>query len=349
MKTKNKHRLTRAAALIVSLAFVAPSCKKDKPEPVVPEIGNGLRVFVVNEGPFLSGNASVSAYSPYSKQVDADYFGTQNQGAKLGDVAQSILRHKEEYFIVVNNSGTIVVCDRSFRKTGEISGLSSPRFIQVVNGDEAYVSDFKSNAVTRVNLATRSVIGKIPLPGFTEGMTMHDNYVYVCNSASEYLYRINTQQHQVTDSIRVGYGGSSVVVDRNKRIWVLAGGNFFTGTPGSLSSIDPVTLEVEKNLVFEAGVFPSRLCLNASSDTLYFLADGVRRMSVSENALPGAPFVPSESMSFYALEVNPHTHQVFVSDAIDYVQQSSVIVFSPQGQRVTEFKAGVVATDFYFE
>ena len=47
--------------------FLLASCVKDKPEPVKEELvsfRNKAKVYVVNEGNFMSGNASVSLYDP---------------------------------------------------------------------------------------------------------------------------------------------------------------------------------------------------------------------------------------------------------------------------------------------
>src|SRR6185436_13136099 len=88
----------------------------------------GGKVFVVNEGNFMAGNASISLYDPATNQVVVDYYKNQNHDT-VGDVAQHLRFFNGSYYIVVNNSGKILICDREMKKTGEIKGLSSPRFI----------------------------------------------------------------------------------------------------------------------------------------------------------------------------------------------------------------------------
>jgi hypothetical protein len=349
MKT-NKNYLLKllpvSAALILNF-----SCKKDKPEPAAPPVvvpqPAGQNVFIINEGNFGQGNGSVSLYDPVAKAVDADRFGSQNNGAKLGDTPQSMLLHGSSYFIVVNNSGKIVQCDLSLKKQKEMTGFTSPRFILPFSGDKAYVSDIADKSLKVLNLASGAVEKTIPMTASTERLLVVNGKLYASSLSSEYLYIVDIVAQQLSDSINVGPGAGSLQLDKESNLWVLASGNY-VDKGGRLSKIRLTDNTVVKTLTFTASQNPSRLSLSLTKDSLFYLLNGVNAVKVAAPELPAAPFISSGHANFYALGVNPRNGNVYVSDAIDFAQPSSVLIYSAKGDSLSHFKAGINATDFLF-
>ncbi len=334
--------------------FLLSSCVKDKPNDILhPEvsIGSGPKVYVTSEGNFGLNNASVSLYEPASGNVVSDIYKSQNNNALLGDICQSMNKINNKYYIVVNNSGKIkVVNPYDFKLITTITALQSPRFILPVSFYKAYVSDLYANAISIVDLNSNTKTGSIPCNGWTEQMVMIYNKAFVTNNYTDYTYVINTITDQITDSIYVGKFGGSIVTDKNSKIWVLSGGDNPNSVVGKLSRIDPVSLTIEASLTFGSTDSPGNLCINAAKDTLYFLNKSVYRMAISSTSLPGSAFITSSAANtFYGLSVSDKDYNVYVSDAIDYNQKSSIMVYSSNGSLKTSFKAGINASGFYFE
>ena len=88
------------------------SCKKSQDDngPKQTTLGKGF--FVINEGNFTVGNASLSFYNYDSAKMTNNLFYKVN-GVPLGDVATSMSFHRNLAFIVVNNSGLIYIIDRN--------------------------------------------------------------------------------------------------------------------------------------------------------------------------------------------------------------------------------------------
>ena len=80
----------------------------------------GPGLFVVNEGCFQYGNATLSFYDPQSRTVENEIFFRAN-GMKLGDVAQSMTIYGGLGWIVVNNSHVVFAIDTdNFVERGRI-------------------------------------------------------------------------------------------------------------------------------------------------------------------------------------------------------------------------------------
>ncbi|MES2629678.1 MAG: YncE family protein [Bacteroidota bacterium] len=327
------------------------SCLKDKP-PVVqttllPGSSGSEGVFIVNEGTFNFGNAGISYYRFSDGAVSEDLFKTANN-RKLGDVCQSMTRHNGKLYVVVNNSQKIEVVDPvSFVSQGQIKGLLSPRYFLGVSINKAYVSDFKSGKVSVVDLITNTVSKTISCPGWTEEMALAYGKAYITNYYSNYLYVIDTRTDLLTDSINVGYGGTSIVQDKFGKLWVAVSGNSDAGENGKLVVIDPSDDKVEQSLPFASGR-PSNLFLNAGSDTLYYLDKHVWKMPVSSVSLPTSPVVNTNGKTAYGFGVNPANGEIYVADALDYVQRGLVYRYSPAGNLISSFKVGYIPSRFYF-
>jgi len=340
----------KIAITLFTFAFLS-ACVKDKPQPapvVDINLSPARKIYIVNEGNFQNGNASLSLFDTGTNLVVEDYFFKQNNTA-LGDIAQSISKINNELYIVVNNSNKIIVCNDSFKVLRTITGLTSPRYIQQVSAQKAYVSDLYANAISIIDLNTGVKTGSIACPGKTEQMVMLNNKVYVTNTEKNYLYVINTLNDAIIDSVVVGLNASSIVIDKNNKIWVLISGKPGS-TDGMLSRIDPSNLSAVLGLGFGPGIHPHHLCINGSKDTLFFINEGISYAPIADVYKKVDEFVPKGNKNFYGLGIHPITHDIYASDALDYIQKSNIYIYSSAtGAEKRNFKAGFISNGFYFE
>lgn len=342
---------TMRNTLFISFLIVFTSCVKDKPQDnpnVDVQLSGAKKVYVINEGGFGYGNASVSLYDPGNGNIIEDLYKTQNS-SDVGDVAQSLSYINNKFYLVVNNSGKVLVCDPDFKKITQINGIGSPRYILPVTNQKAYVSDYSSNAVSIINLNTNTKTGSILFGGWTEKMVLIYNKAFITNLRRDYVYRVNTITDTKMDSIAVGINAASIVLDKNDKVWVLSAGDKANSIAGKLSKINPVSNLVEFSVSFPGEASPGNLCLNKTKDTLYFLNDAIFRMAISETVLPANPFIAKGNRNFYGLGVNPNDNNIYAADALDYSQRSNIYIYSPVGNEKAVFKAGVNANGFYFE
>ena len=327
--------------------------------------GSGL--FITNEGNFMYGNASLSYYDPEKKQVENEIFFRAN-GFKLGDVAQSMVIRDGIGWIVVNNSGVIYAIDiYTFKEVGRIEGFTSPRYIHFLSDTKAYVTDLFSPYITIFDPRTCKITGAIhtgqaPSTGSynsTEQMAQYDKWVFVnCWSYSNKILVIDSDQDKVVHEIELrSIQPNSLVVDRNGKLWALTDGGYagseYGQTEPCLYRIDAATWRVEQEFVFEKEEYPSELCINGAGDVLYFINDGICKMSVTAAHAPVRPLIPNERRhQIYGLAVDPTSGEIYVGDAIDFEQPGVVYRYRDTGQSaelVDSFGVGMLPSAFAFK
>jgi len=337
-------------AISLSLVFLL-SCVKDKPTRYMPaniQLSASQKVYIINEGNFMNANASVSLFDTGTGDVVEDYYSTINNH-KLGDVAQSMTKINNNYFIVVNNSGKVAVCNPLFNLKFNITGLQSPRQVHQVNNQKAYVSDLYANAISIINVHTGQITGSITCGGWTEKMAQFYDKVYVTNKNKEHLYVIDAKTDVITDSIFLGYSCGDIVKDKNDQLWLLGTNNSNPAMEVYLTRIDPANWNDKHTVSYSNNYFASSLSINGGGDTLYFINGGIRYQPISSLLVPKVLVEPSLK-NFYGMAVNPLKNEVYVSDALDYVQKSNIYVYhSVSGNLLRQFKAGINAGAIYFD
>jgi DNA-binding beta-propeller fold protein YncE len=313
----------------------------------------------------MYGNASLTYYDPETREVRDDIFFHAN-GIPLGDVAHSMTIRDSLAYVVVNNSGRIYIFNTStFKVKGKITGLTSPRYIHFVNDTKAYVSDLYARSIAVINPLTMELSGSIPVNNSnsesyqhaTEQMLQYDRFVYTnCWSFDNQVLVIDSELDRVVDSIEVLKQPNSMVLDRHHALWVLCdGGN--EGSPygteaGGLLKIASGSTEAEIILHFTEGETPRDLKINGTGDTLYFINGDVYRFAVE--AMAGAelviesPYEGNTMSGFYGLDVDPLSSEIYVADAIDFVQRGMVYRYSPEGLAIDTFRTGIAPGGFCF-
>lgn len=337
---------------LVLVISILSSCKSDKPEdeikPVI-DLHSEHGIYVVNEGNFQFGNASISYYNQDNRSVVEDLYKHVNQH-QLGDVCQSMTLINGWYYIVVNNSQKIeIINPDNFERANTITGLVSPRYIIPVSSSKAYVSDFKSHRVSIINLSNHSKIGEIPIHGWTEEMYMLYGKVYIANMKNDQLYIVNAVNDALEDSIVVAQCPSSMVEDKNGKLWVLCQGDASIHKAGALFCINPQNKAIEKRFDFTTADAPMHLTTNDTHDTLYYINKNIYQMPIEEGNLPNQYLIDGNNKNFYGLSIEPKTGRLFIADAIDYIQKGKIYSYNSKGTAIGEFKVGLIPSKIYFK
>lgn len=265
--------------------------------------------------------------------------------------------HNGVGWVVVNNSGVIFAIDPdTFREIGRITGFTSPRHIHFLSDEKAYVTQLWDPRIYIVNPKTYGITGYIETDmdfesGSTEQMVQYGKYVFTnCWSYQNRILKIDTETDRVVGELTVGIQPTSLVMDCHDRLWTITDGGY-EGSPygyeaPTLCCIDAETFTVVKQFRFGLGDCPSEVQLNGSRDTLYWINKSVWRMDVDAERIPVKPFLEYRKTLYYGLTVNPVNSDVYIADAIDYVQPGVVYRYSSEGKQLDKFTVGIIPGSF---
>lgn len=362
--------MNRRFLYVVLLALISfSSCMKDEEYWQLRNsmnIGSTSGVYITNEGNFTYNNASLSYYNAEKQEVYNEAFLSVN-GHPLGDVAMSCKLHDSLLYVVMNNSGKIIVLDADdFSYKKKITGLTSPRYIHIVNSQKAYVTDLYAHAITVVNPETCEISGYINVHNSASSFNQHpteqmvalgDRVFVSCWSFDNTVLVIDSKKDEVVDSIKVANQPNSMVADKFDRLWVLSDGGY-PGIPGGqdipeLICIEPISLKVLHRVIMDIEDSPTELNINGTGDTLYYLNRDLCRLSVDVSGPPEvlleSPYPQYHTGGFYGLGIDPNSSEIYVADAIDFNQPGVVYRYTADAFPVDTFRVGINPGSFCFK
>ena len=344
--------MKRSSLFLILISFIS-SCHKDK----ITDLPTGKGVYIINEGNFNFGNGEVSFYDPNANAVTNNLFQSAN-GYILGDVAQSMFVKDSIAFIVVNNSAKIeLVKLPSFQKirTITISG-SSPRNILPLNDSIAYVTELFAKKIWVLNYITGNVVITITTQGWTENLFKIGNDVFVqqkinstLTSTFATLLKVNTTNHTTQyNNTFEGRDVIGIVKDKLNRIWVAVDEDTAHSLYAGFYCFDR-NLVVQKSFFYSSySHHPSRLCINSSGEKIVYADKDVFSFTLDENVVPVNPVISSSGKNIYAMDIDPANDDIYISDALDFVQQSRIYRYDKSGTLIHSFTAGIISGNFAF-
>ncbi|MFO8054857.1 MAG: hypothetical protein R6U19_06835 [Bacteroidales bacterium] len=307
-------------------------------------------LFIVNEGNYGSGNGSVSFLNTQTNKMENELFYTANS-RPLGDIPFDIQFIDGRAIISVNNAGKVEIVNlEDFSSLHTISGLSSPRFIEVINPSTAYVSDLESSKITILNPSAPYSPASMETGKSTEAMAFDGTYLYATNWSEFYVQEPNNSlmvidpfSQTLVKTITVTKEPNSIVIDKNNHLWVLSSGGYMNDTYPALHKIDPLSLQVLQTLEFETkNMAPSNLVMNASKDSLFFLNSHIYTMSVADISLPKKPLIKSKGRNINSLAIDPEHNDLYFSNALDFQQKGWIIRCKGTGNKLSDSaRAGI--------
>jgi hypothetical protein len=335
------------------LISVCASCHKDKATTIPLSKG----VYIMNEGNFNFGNGEVSFYDPHTNEVSNGLFHAAN-GYFLGDVVQSMYIRDSVGFIVVNNSQKIeMVKIPSFKHVRTITlPRSNPRNFFPVNDSIAYVSELYAMKIWVVNFQTGALVDSVTTESWTENILQIGTDIFVQQkvlstvpSSRAALLKVNTVNH--TAQYNRSFGARDIngmVKDKLNRIWIAVDEDTAHGLHAGFYCFDQDMVEQKSFFYSSYNHNPSRLCIDSKGEKLFYADKDVFSFSIQDNAVSSTAFIPGDGKNIYAMDIDPSSDDVYLSDALDFVQQSRIYRYDKNGSLIHSFTAGIISGNFAF-
>ena len=365
MKTFLKFNLF--VALVILMAFTG--CSND--DDATPFIPGQQGFFVVNEGLFSAGNASLSFFDKSTGEIQNDIFFNANN-RPLGDQAQSMTIIGDRGYIVIQNSNKIEVIDTddftSIATIDNTDGLQSPRYLVEVSAAKAYISDWgpsgEMGSVKVLDLSSNEITKSIPVGFGPNRMVLVGDNVYVTHSGrfnnqtfefipDQTLMVINTGTDAVATEIELGDNSNAAEVDNAGNVWVTGAGNLVFGgapdfgldlegsTSGFIARVSPNNEVLLAELPVK-GTGPNNLEISPDGDLLYFNYQGsIFTASTTLGASNEIEINSFISKSFYGFSIDPSSGELIGGVAPNFTSNGSIERYTTSGSLIDNYEVGI--------
>lgn len=357
-------KISKLLFTAMAASFFITSCSNDDDVTTPPvETGdyeNGI--FVINEGNFGSGNASISFIDTNLENVTNNVFSSVNDGEALGDTGQSMAFYENYAFIVVNVSNKIEVVERTtFERVATIDeGLVNPRYVAFANGN-AYVTNWGDGGnagddyIAVIDVESFEIEENIGVAEGPERILSDAERLYVAHqggwSFNNTISVIDATSNTMVESITVGDVPNSMEIAQGS-LWISSGGlpsYAEQETAGRISQVDLVTLEVVNNYEFpNATDHPSNLTVE-EGQVFYTLGNSLYTFSTNEDELPEEALLVMEEVS-QPRDLEVQGNRIYVTSASsDYTGNGALFVYDlTDASLLNELEVGIIPGGIYF-
>jgi DNA-binding beta-propeller fold protein YncE len=367
---------------ILPFLLLLASCREEfevfTPEVVpvaLPEYTSIQGFYVLNEGNMGSNKSTMDYFDYTTGEYHRNIYGAANPTVpkELGDVGNDIRIYGSKLYAVINCSNKIEVMDKfTAKRIGQIN-IPNCRYIRFHEG-YAYVTSYagpvelnpeykQTGFVAKIDTATMQETARC-LVGFQpDELEIVGNKIYVANSGG-YMFPNYERTVSVIDipsfteikRIDVARNLHRLRADRYGKLWVTSRGDYYT-QPSRLYYIDTKN----DQLVDSINVAVSNFHLDGDSLYLYSvewsyitmsntitygIVDVANRQLVSRNFITDG--TDKKIRIPYGIMVHPHTKDIYVTDAKNYVSPGTLYCFDRDGRQKWSVRTGDIPAHLVF-
>lgn len=375
--------MTKQIFLLFCCVLMFDACRKE--ENIIPSTGTEVvypdkkagavkGFFLLNEGNMGNNKCTLDYFDYETGIYTKNIYAERNPGVvkELGDVGNDIQIYGDKLYAVINCSHFVEVMDVNTAK--HITQISIPNCRYIVFKDKfAYVSSYAGpvqidpNArlgyVAKIDTTTLKVVGECTVGYQPEELVIAGNKLYVANSGG---YRVPNYDRTVSvidlntfteiKKIDVAINLHRLELDRYGNIWVSSRGDYYNIPSKTFvieSKTDMVTQEFDlpnsnMNRIGDSlYVYSTVWSYNTNSNTItYAIVNTLTKKIVERNFIKDG--TEKEIAIPYGVAINPETHEIFVTDAKDYVTPGTLYCFSIDGKKKWSVTTGDIPAHIVF-
>lgn len=331
--------------------------------------------YLLNEGNMGSNKSTLDYWDAASGQYFRNIFAAANPDVpkEMGDVGNDIAVYGSRLYAVINCSNKIEIMDAATaRKLGQVN-VPNCRYL-AFDGPYAYVTsyagpvridpDYKQRGfVARIDTATMAVTDTVLVGYQPDGIAIAGGKAYVANSGGYMVPRyertvsvIDLATFKVERLIDVAVNLQYCMADANGCIWISSRGDYYD-TSSRLYCYDPAAGRIVADLDVAVGdmwLDDNRLYIVAtawsyvsmSNTTSYAVVDVDTKTVVTDMFITDGTHTQIKVP--YGIAVNPVSKEIYVTDALNYVNPGNLYCFSPDGKLQWSVRTGDIPAHFAF-
>jgi len=350
---------------VLILFVIVIGCEKDPNSPVdlpVP-LPSLTGIFIVNEGNFSLGNASLTYFNMDQNIIYNDVFKAANN-QDLGDTANEILISDTLAFIVVSLSDKIeIINTKTFSKVNTVRFPpgSSPGHIAMAPNGDYYITALYRHLVYRMDGELHNLTDSVEVGQYPEDIIISHDEAYIANSgfgSGNTVSVVSIEDLQLLSTITVGHNPLDFVLDSDGMIHLVCTGfnnwqNPDQNIPGGIWKIDPQQHIVQDSLVMDETFYPGTVTVSGSKNGYFLYQKKVVKYSTETLDIINNSYLsfPDESDNPYYLSINDNYNHLYILDARGYVENGIFSIYSLSDNNSVFFYTGIIPghMDFKFE
>lgn len=367
---------------LILLSSLLVACREDnvipypQPEGVTdPEFISIDGFYLLNEGNMGSNKASLDYFDYKKGEYVSNIYSSVNPDVpkELGDVGNDLAIYGSRLYAVINCSNKVEVMDAATaRRIGQIE-IPNCRYIGF-DGPYAYVTsyagpvvidpDYKQHGyVAKVDTATLQIVDKCTVGFQPDQLAILDGKIYVCNSGGYMVPNyentvsvIDIDTFKETERIPIAINLHRILADRQGKLWISSRGDYYD-VDARLYCYDTHSGILAAELPVAVG------SMDLVGDSLYVVSAQWSYETMSSkitNAIVNTSIMKQVSDSFisdgtekqikvpYCVKVNPLTHDIYVTDAGNYVNPGYIHCYTRDGRLRWSHRTGDIPAHIAF-